>query len=134
MDKLLNGLAQAFCEDCTDRMQRVAAAVEHALPPDRILLDELHQEFDTLFGGARAVHLPELEHYFRSMARYARYLRNCLMNQQEIDPQAWQDLLAGIKMGLRCNGDSSGCLKHCTSERLQLLHVIEKRIVNGGDK
>lgn len=134
MDKILSALAEAFCDDCTERMQRVSARVQCGVPLDRTTLDELHQEFDTLFGGARAVHLPELEHYFRSMARYARYLRNCQMNGMRIDMQAWQDLLTGISMGRHCNGDSSDCLKHSHNERQQLLRAIEHRIETGGDK
>ena len=134
MDELLNSLERAFCEDCTERMKRVSVRIGDNLPLDRAALDDLHQEFDTLFGGARAVHLPELEHYFRSMARYARYLRNCLAGGATIDMQAWQDLLAGISMAQRCNADPDVCLKRCNGERVRLLQSIENRIEKGGGK
>ena len=134
MDEILNSLERAFCEDCIERMKRVADRIFDHFPPDRVALDELHQEFDTLFGGARAVHLPELEHYFRSMARYARYLRNCLIRDVEIDAQAWQDMLDGIRMAQRCNADSAACLKRCNGERVRLLQAIENRIDKGGEQ
>lgn len=132
--RMLDGLAQAFCEDCTARMQHVASLVRVGSPIDRAVLDQLHQEFDTLFGGARAVHLPELEHYFRSMARYARHLRNCRSNGREVEAAAWQDLLTGIRLAQLCGADQSDCLKFCNGERLRLLQSIENRIDNGDEK
>lgn len=131
MNEILNSLERAFCEDCTERMKRVADRIAANFPPDRGALDEMHQEFDTLFGGARAVHLPELEHYFRSMARYARFLRNCLTAGAKIDAQAWQDMQDGIRIAQRCNADSAACLKRCNSERVRLLQSIENRIDKG---
>lgn len=129
MDKIFEALSQAFCEDCCERMQRAAAIVQSGVPLDRVQLDQLHQEFDTLFGGARAVHLPELEYYFRSMARYARYLRNRQQVGKHIAPSAWEKLLTGVSMGLRCGGERADCLKHCQNELPLLLHEIEDTLL-----
>ncbi len=132
MEEMSEVLAQAFCEDCAKRMQRVVTIIHGGTTLSRLQLDQLHQEFDTMFGGARAVHLPELEHYFRSMARYARYLRNCLKDGHEIDSAAWQCLFKGVKLGQCCGNEMSDCLRHCNSERSRLLQEIEN-IISSGD-
>jgi chemotaxis protein histidine kinase CheA len=132
--RMLDGLKDAFCEDCTARMRHAASLVQIDSPLDRTVLDQLHQEFDTLFGGARAVHLPELEQFFRSMARYARHLRNCQSNGRAVEPAAWQDLLAGIHLAQQCGSEQSDCLRLCNIERLRLLQAIENRVDNGDEK
>lgn len=132
MGNVLDGLAQAFCEDCHARMQRVADIVQSGVPLNRVQLDQLHQEFDTLFCGARAVHIPELEHYFRSMARYARCLRNRQLNGQEVEAQDWRRLLAGIGMVRGCGNELSHCLIRSSGEQAHLLQDIEN-IINNGD-
>lgn len=113
-------------------MQRIADIVQSGMPLSCTQLDQLHQEFDTLFGGARAVHLPEMELFFRNMAIYARYLRNRLRNGQSIDQLAWQDLLAGIAMLRRCGDEMPLRLEICSSDSATLLSAIENRI-NKGD-
>lgn len=133
MDKISDALAQAFCEDCHARMQRVVDIVHAGAQLNRVQLDQLHQEFDTLFGGARAVHLPDMEQYFRSMARYSRYLRNLQMAGQEVDARDWQRLLTGIGMWRGCSGKLSCCfLLGSDSNRMQLLQDMEN-IMNNGD-
>jgi hypothetical protein len=134
MEKLLHGIEQAFCEDCHARMQQVADIVRAGLPLSNGQLDQLHQEFDTLFGGARAVHLPDLERYFCTMAIYARYLRNQQMVGQEVVTSDWQRLLSGIAMGQCCGGALFLCLKPCSSEHPLLLDDIENRINKGEGK
>ncbi|MDO9012942.1 MAG: hypothetical protein Q7U78_14245 [Gallionella sp.] len=131
MERMQDSLFQVFCEDCRQRVQRVAGIMQAGVPLSCVQLDQLHQEFDTLFGGARAVHLPEMELFFRSMAIYARYLRNCLREGQTIEQSAWQDLLAGIAMAGRCGGDMSQCFEPCNKPRSTLLQVIENRINKG---
>lgn len=128
---MLNDLAAAFCEDCTERMRHVTSLMRVDAPLDGGILDQLHQEFDTLFGGARAVHRPALELFFRGMARYARYLRNRLISGQPIDPAAWQDLWTGIRLAQLCGSDQADCLEYRDCERLQLLQAINNRIDNG---
>ena len=128
---MLNDLASAFCEDCSERMSHVTSLVRVGAPLDCRILDQLHQEFDTLFGGARAVHRPALEAFFRGMARYARYLRNCLISGQQVDAAAWQDLWTGIRLAQQCGSDQADCLEYCNCERLQLLQAINNRIDNG---
>lgn len=129
---MLDTLVQTFCQDCSKRILRISGVVQDAMPLTREQLDQLHQEFDTLYGGARAVNLPDLEHFFRIMARYARYLRNRQMHGLEVDVQDWQRLLMGIEMGRQCSGELSKCLKHCNSKLPQLLQEIAK-IINNGD-
>jgi len=134
MERVLDSLVQEFCGDCQQRMQRVTNIMQSGVPLSCTQLDQLHQEFDTLFGGARAVHLPEMEFFFRSMAIYARYLRNGLRDGQTITQPAWQDLLAGIAMVRRCGDDMSLCLEHCNKHRSTLLQAIENRINKGGTR
>ncbi|MDO9054140.1 MAG: hypothetical protein Q7U37_09480 [Gallionella sp.] len=130
MEEMREDMVEAFCVDCRQRMQCVADIVQTGMPLSRTQLDQLHQEFDTLFGGARAVHLPEMERFLRSMAIYARYLRNRLRDGQTIDQSCWQDLRAGIAVLRRC-GDEM-CLEACNDDRDAKLLAIESRI-NKGD-
>lgn len=127
-------LAQAFCEDCRRRRHVAGEIVRGGAPFDREQLDRLHQEFDTLYGGARAVHLPELERFFSGMARYARYLRNRQMSLKEIDQQAWQALQDGITEWQHCDGNEPDCLINGDSFKTALLKEIENRIDNGEAK
>lgn len=131
-DRVHNAITLAFCADCRERMSRVTGIVQERMPLDGAQLDRLHQEFDTLFGGARAVHMPELEHYFRQMARYARYLRNRQATEQMIDQQSWQTLLAGIEAVPYCEDALLGCIDRCSSDRIQLARRMEDIINNGG--
>jgi len=130
MEGMQEDLAEAFCVDCGKRMRGIADIMQSGVPLSCAQLDQLHQEFDTLFGGARAVHLPETERFFRSMASYARYLRNRLRDGQTISQSAWQDLRAGIAV-LRCCGDEM-CLEAGNNDRDARLQAIEDRI-NKGD-
>lgn len=130
MEGMREDLAVVFCLDCRKRMQGIAEIMQSGVPLSCTQLDQLHQEFDTLFGGARAVHLPETERFFRSMASYARYLRNRLRDGQTIDQSAWQDLRAGIAVLRRCSDER--CLEACDKDRDARLQAIENRI-NKGD-
>lgn len=117
----MDALAQALCEDCRNRRLRVNGIVREGVPLTNRQLDQLHQEFDTLYGGARAVHVPEMEHFFHNMARYARCLRNIQESGKEVDRQDWQRLLADIEKWVRCNGDSSCCFTHRNNENTALI-------------
>jgi chemotaxis protein histidine kinase CheA len=130
-ERLSESITQAFCADCQERMSRVTGIVQEGMPLDGEQLDRLHQEFDTLFGGARAVHMPELEHYFRQMARYARYLRNRQVAGQAVDQQHWQTLLDGIKAVPCCGDDLSGCNGRYSSDRALLVRHLENIICKG---
>lgn len=124
MKNVLDALSLAFCNECYARMQKIEAIVQNGVPLSRVQLDELHQEFDTLFGGARAIYLPELEYYFRSMARYARYLRNCLLAEGTIELDEWERLLKGISLGQNCK-EGMMLLKEHNEERLLFIRKIE---------
>ena len=126
MDDLSNDLWAAFCLECHERMQLVADIFQTGMPLNCTQLDQLHQEYDTLHGGARVLDLTELEQYFRIMASYARHLRNREMSAKKIEAHEWKMLLTGVEMVQRCNGDGTCCLKHCSIERLPLLHEMDK--------
>lgn len=127
-----DAIAQAFCQDCHERMVRVGEIVQGGVPLTSVQLDRLHQEFDTLYGGARAVHMPELEHFFHGIARYARYLRNFQCCGKVVGSQAWQLLLVGIEQGLRCGGDPLSCIRQGGGERSLLLREINDIVNNRG--
>lgn len=126
-----HAITQAFYCDCEERMLRVAGIARGGVPLDSAQLDRLHQEFDTLFGGARAVHLPELEYYFRQMARYARHLRNLQASGRHVGQQSWQTLLAGIELASCCGDDLPGCTGQYGSGLALLGKRIENIIDNG---
>ncbi|MDD2774850.1 MAG: hypothetical protein PHU06_02725 [Gallionella sp.] len=122
MEHIAANLAQAFCEDCRARNVRIAEIVQAGTPLTDEQLVQLYQEYDTLFGGAIAVRVrSEQEEYFRSMARYLRYLHNQQQAGQPVDFQDWQWLLSGIKMGWCCDDELPNGFDHGTSEALVLL-------------
>lgn len=128
----LDALAQEFCKDCHTRRLRIAEIVRGGAPLNRLQLDQLHQEYDTLYGGARAVHLPELEQSFQGMARYARYLRNRQLVGLEVGPQDWQRLFTNIELWVGCSEDMPDCFRH--DDLLQSLQDMENRVNNGDEK
>ena len=76
MKQVLIDLEELFYVDCCKR----TAHVKHVLEKGEAGLtakdyDILYQEVDSLYGGARAVHLPELENFLFILASYIRYLK-----------------------------------------------------------
>lgn len=126
MERIEADLAQTFCEDCHARMRRLAEIVQAGAPFVGEQLDQIHQEYDSLLSGARVV-LPEREYYFRSMARYARYLRNRQQAGKVVDGQDWEWLLLGIKTGWRCEGELSNDVPFgCREEDVLLQNMMNK--------
>lgn len=122
---IADAMAQAFCEECRKRRLCISGIVRGDMPLTKVQLDQLHQEFDTLYCGARAVHLPELENFFSSLTRYARHLRMLQDAGTEVDPQAWQRLLADIEIWSSCCDELSGCVAHSRSDLARLLQDLE---------
>ncbi len=67
-------LIDVFCKETRERLARARACLDQG--PEACDYDLVHQEFDSLHGGARAVDLPWLEHYSRVVAGYARFLKH----------------------------------------------------------
>lgn len=65
-------LLKVFCTEARSRMSRALACLERG--PDGCDYNDIHQEFDSLHGGARAVDLEWLERDTRVIAGYARFL------------------------------------------------------------
>ena len=126
MDELIEDLWAAFCQDCHERMRLIADIIQSDIPLSCTQLDQLHQEYDTLHGGARVLDLADLEQYFRIMASYARYLRNREMSSRKTEGYEWEMLKTGVELVRLCNGSSDCCLKHCSIERVNLLLELEK--------
>lgn len=126
MEHIAADLTQTFCEDCHLRMQRLAEIVQAGAPFTGWQLDQIHQEYDSLLSGARVV-LPAREHYFRSMARYARYLRNRQQAGKLVAAQDWEWLLLGIKMGWHCAGEQANAVPlGCHEEDILLQNMMNK--------
>lgn len=75
-----------FCKETRERLQRALDCLEQG--PDACDYDQVHQEFDSLHGGARAADLPWLEHYSRVVAGYARFLRHLKRSGQHEETHA----------------------------------------------
>ncbi len=126
MQHIAADLTQTFCEDCHLRMLRLAEIVCAGAPFTSEQLDQIHQEYDSLLSGARVV-APMREHYFRSMARYARYLRNRQQAGKLVDEQDWAWLLLGIKLGWHCEGEQSNTVPlACHEEDILLQNMMNK--------
>lgn len=79
-------LLDVFCKETRERLARALASLEQG--PEGCDYDQVHQEFDSLHGGARAVDLPWLEHYSRVVAGYARLLRHLKRGGQHEETHA----------------------------------------------
>lgn len=79
-------LLEVFCKETRERLTRALACL--AQGPTDCDYDLVHQEFDSLHGGARAVDLPWLEHYSRVVAGYARLLRHLKRGGQHEETHA----------------------------------------------
>lgn len=66
-------LRAAFALEANDRLARASEELQAHL--DGPALDRLHQEFDSLFGAARAVNCRSTERVARTCAELARWLR-----------------------------------------------------------
>ncbi|MEO5364897.1 MAG: hypothetical protein H7831_00770 [Magnetococcus sp. WYHC-3] len=89
-------LQQVFREECQRRAARAAEqlAQSSGVPPPEAL-DQIHQEFDSLHGAARAVDLRCVESYARLLARLARALRNHACRATAAD---WDLLARGVAL------------------------------------
>jgi two-component system, chemotaxis family, chemotaxis protein CheY len=67
-------LMTVFCDEASYRLKRVLACL--ADDGQACDYDEIHQQFDSLLGSARAVDLAWLERDSRVLAAYARFMRN----------------------------------------------------------
>ncbi len=67
-------LLEVFCQEARDRLARARAELERG--PARCDYNAVHQEFDSLHGGARAADIGWLERAARMVAGYARFLRS----------------------------------------------------------
>ncbi len=86
-------LLDVFCKETRERLARALACLQQG--PQDCDYDAVHQEFDSLHGGARAVDLPWLEHYSRVVAGYARFLRHLKRHGQHEESHAL--LLQAVK-------------------------------------
>lgn len=86
-------LLEVFCAEARERLGRALACLEQGL--DCCDYNNVHQEFDSLHGGARAVDLEWLERDTRVIAGYARFLRN--LGRGHVAPAAHDLLLETVR-------------------------------------
>lgn len=86
-------LLGVFCAEARERFGRALACLEKG--PDACDYNNVHQEFDSLHGGARAVDLAWLERDTRVIAGYARFLRN--LGRGQVTPAAHGLLLETVR-------------------------------------
>lgn len=69
-------LEELFLIDCQARVKRINQILSESHGFFSIKdYDVLYQEFDSLYGGAKAVNCPELENLFFLIATFSRYLK-----------------------------------------------------------
>lgn len=86
-------LLEVFCAEARERLGRALACLERGA--DGCDYNNVHQEFDSLHGGARAVDLEWLERDTRVIAGYARFLRN--LGHGHVTPAAHGLLLETVR-------------------------------------
>jgi hypothetical protein len=134
IDKYFNGqlvseseLKKIFCMDCEQRLQVIntlLAKRKSAL--HQADFDILYQEFDSLYGGARAANIPELESFFFMLAMYARFLKRLEQKNAEANLLLKESLQLMDPCGVPCPNkqycpiESEICARHL-SEQLQQL-------------
>ena len=99
-EQLSQALKAAFQIECHERMALAADIVERIDVLNSEDLDRIHQEFDTLYGAARAMHVQQLERLFRAITCFARFLRN--NPDSQADARRHDLLKYGIEIGLQC--------------------------------
>lgn len=109
MNSVNAALQALLCRECDERMQ-CAEALLRARPGTLAAADydRLYQEFDSLYGGARATNLPESELLFFTLARYVRFLKRL----EPPPANHWQisAIAEGIGLARQCkDGDGAGC-------------------------
>ncbi len=110
MDKHIEALRTHYCIEYRQRMLRVEAILSRygdALLDSRGY-DQLHQEFDSLVGAARALNLKPAYDFNRAMASLTRYLRNNLpIPATEVESQLLRDAIA---LSTECPGKPDECV------------------------
>ena len=97
-------LTQLFCQECLQRMQH-AEMVWRTLAITKqpsVCLEQLQQEFDSLYGAARAINDLLLEDFFDVMRRYVRYLAR-QMSESVISKQELTIIHHAITLLRQCN-------------------------------
>ncbi len=125
-------LREVFSTELRDRLARARQALDSA--PSALAFDQLHQEFDSLHGAARAVNCPPLERGFRRLAEYARALRR--RDAGDLPLHARRLLQEGIDITLGCAGHGGRCSGCPELEGLAVLIAkLETELVidRGGD-
>ena len=105
-------LVEVFCAEAHRRLETVQRAL--AGTDGSPVYDQLHQEFDTLSGAARACNLPDWEHWCRLLARLSRHLHR--QRSRGVDPAAQRlleqamGLLHAAKLEARRSGITPAAL------------------------
>lgn len=105
----LPGIQQLFCDDCVRRTERacqVLSAGKQGLAANDY--DRLYQEFDTLYGGARAVYFPQLERFFFALASYVRFLKRRPPDHVREEDVALIPM--GIRLARQCINEELVCI------------------------
>jgi|GEM_PF-2541190 len=126
-------LRPIFCREAYERLERAAGATGTQEDPHAAIAayNLVHQEFDSLHGAARAANLPEWMRAGRSLARYARYLRNRVPHgvaEEEHDRLRRAVDLAFNHRQAICGSEPCREL----AEFLTLVDAIELALENGG--
>lgn len=121
-EQLSQALKAAFQIECHERIALATDIVERIDVLNGEDLDRIHQEFDTLYGAARAMHVQQLERLFRVIACFARFIRNNPDGQE--DARRHDLLKCGIKIGMQCS-DAMGADTHCARSASQWLSEIK---------
>jgi len=96
-----------FCKEMRQRLDHTLAL----LAQGEALCDyeAVHQEFDSLQGAARSVHLPWLEEYSRALAGYARFLGR--LRHGSLAPKAHELMYDMVReLARHCQGGRNGLL------------------------
>jgi len=120
-------LNREFCRECNERMQRANAALRlysESMADDcykRVL-----QEFDSLYGAARAVHFPEWEEFSHALRKLAADMRGKI---PATDARAHALLESAVSLSLSCGGDAAHCLITRQREAGKLMADIRAYLV-----
>lgn len=125
-------LQQAFCLECRERTLRAREILEESLDPTsfRLCYDRIHQEFDTLYGAARACNKETLEGFFRALAQFARFLRVALANGHGAGPEAHDLLRQGVDLAIACGGREESCISE-SAGAVEGMMKIMKQVMDG---
>ena len=130
IDQFKPDLRQLFCRECRQRRASAKLALQELSSAARPAncYERLHQEFDSLYGAARAINNASLEKLFLLLRRYARFLSR-RASRHEVDEGQRRIMERAVDIVQYCSGRLDDCeWDHCEGMAQTLILQAESEM------